>query len=55
MPECEAERRIKMALHQMELDWGSGRFDYATIRGILDPRDTPKCSAPLVTSSKLVV
>ena len=36
MPECEAERRIKMALHQLELDWGSGRFDYAGLRGILD-------------------
>jgi len=36
VPECEAERRIKMALHQMELDWGSGRFDYTGLRRMLD-------------------
>lgn len=42
-PPCEAERRILMALHAMELDWGSGMFDYSKIRGILAGKDTEQC------------
>lgn len=44
MTECEAERRIKMALHQMELDWGSGRFDYAGLRGMLTGKESEQCT-----------
>jgi hypothetical protein len=36
---CEAADRNKQALHVMELDWGSGKFDYAKIRGILTGED----------------
>lgn len=46
--ECEASRRNLQALHAMELDWGSGRFDYGKIRGILT--DTPKCAEQCGTS-----
>jgi hypothetical protein len=35
VPECEAERRNRQALHAMEVDWGRGVFDYAKIRALL--------------------
>jgi len=44
MPECEAERRNLQALHAMELDWGSGKFDYAKIRGILTGKESEQCA-----------
>lgn len=51
MPECEAERRNKQALHAMELDWGAGAFDYAKTRVILTCRNLDQCNqgAPLTT------
>lgn len=35
MPDCEAETRITQALYTLELDWGTGTFDYGKIRKIL--------------------
>jgi len=53
MPECEAERRNLQALFEMELDWGSGKFDYAKIRGILTGKATETCeSAHPVTDGR---
>jgi hypothetical protein len=37
---CDAADRNKQALYAMELDWGSGKFDYAKIRGILTAEDS---------------
>jgi hypothetical protein len=37
---CDAADRNKQALYAMELDWGSGKFDYAKIRGILTGEDS---------------
>jgi len=48
--ECEADRRNRMALYELELDWGSGRFDYGKIRGILTGRDTPQDAEQCGTS-----
>ncbi|MDQ0854797.1 hypothetical protein QFZ79_002908 [Arthrobacter sp. V4I6] len=53
MPECEAERRNLQALYELELDWGSGKFDYGKIRGILTGRDTVKCTPGEGTQGKL--
>lgn len=33
--ECDAERRNKQALFELELQWGAGRIDYGVIRKIL--------------------
>lgn len=43
MPECEAERRNRQALYEMENAWGAGTFDYGKIRRILTGRDQEPC------------
>lgn len=43
VPECEAERRNRQALHTMEVDWGRGVFDYAKIRALLTGRIIETC------------
>jgi hypothetical protein len=43
VPECEAERRIREALHAMEVDWGRGTFDYGKIRAILTSHSSDTC------------
>ncbi|WP_104045461.1 hypothetical protein [Arthrobacter sp. ZGTC412] len=43
VPECEAERRIRQALHTMEVDWGRGVFDYGKIRALFTSRSTETC------------
>ena len=53
MPECEADRRNRQALYVMELDWGSGRFDYGKIRGILTGHDTPQDAEQCGTSGTM--
>ena len=53
MADCEAERRNRQALHAMELDWGSGRFDYGKIKAMLTGRDTPDCAEHCGTPVKL--
>ncbi|MFH5878001.1 hypothetical protein [Arthrobacter sp. NA-172] len=35
MPECEAARRNKQALYEIELAWGNGIVDLGKLRGIL--------------------
>jgi hypothetical protein len=42
MTDCEADQRNLQALHQLELDWGSGTFNYTNIRRILT--GTEKCT-----------
>jgi len=32
---CPAEQRIMQALYEVELAWGSGRFDLGRLKGIL--------------------
>jgi len=29
------EERLKKALHQLDVDWGNGTFNYAKVRAIL--------------------
>jgi hypothetical protein len=43
MPECEAERRNRQALHALEVDWGRGVFDYGKIRAILAGPSSEEC------------
>lgn len=43
LPQCEAERRNRQALHAMEVDWGRGVFDYGKIRALLTGRGTQAC------------
>jgi hypothetical protein len=35
MPECEAARRNKQALHEIELAWGNGIVDLGKLQRIL--------------------
>lgn len=42
-PKCEAERRIRQALHALEVDWGRGVFDYGKIRALLTIRSAETC------------
>lgn len=49
MPECEAGRRNRQALHALELDWGAGKFDYTKIRDILTGRGTEPCEAERIS------
>lgn len=44
MPECEAERRIKQALYELELQWGAGHFDVGKIRGLLTGKPSEQCA-----------
>ncbi|MDQ0241204.1 hypothetical protein J2S94_003297 [Arthrobacter bambusae] len=34
-PEESAESRNRQALHQLDVDWGNGQFNYAKVRAIL--------------------
>ena len=43
MSQCEAEERNKRALHQLELDWGAGMFDYRKIQRILRGDSPAEC------------
>ena len=38
--ECEAEQRNLKTLHQLELDWGAGVFNYTTTKRNLTGRET---------------
>lgn len=44
MPECEAERRNKQALYELELQWGPGHFDVGKLRGILEGKPSDCCA-----------
>lgn len=35
MPECEADRRNRMALYLLENEWGAGRIDVGQLKRIL--------------------
>lgn len=43
VPECDAERRNRQALHALEVDWGRGVFDYGKIRALLTDRSIETC------------
>lgn len=43
MPECEAERRIKMAVFLIEQSLGSGRTDLGELKDTLIGRNTVQC------------
>ena len=43
MTDCDADRRNRQALYELELDWGAGKFDYAKIRGILTGKESEAC------------
>jgi len=43
VPECEAERRIKMAVFLIEQSLGSGRTDLAELKDTLVGRNTVQC------------
>jgi len=43
LPECEAERRIKMAVFLIEQSLGSGRTDLAELKDTLVGRNTVQC------------
>jgi hypothetical protein len=36
---CEAQDRIKQALHEMDMQWGSRKLDYGKVRSILTGED----------------
>jgi hypothetical protein len=38
-PSCEAADRIKQALQEMDVQWGSRKLDYGKVRSILTGED----------------
>lgn len=52
VPECEAEGRIRQALHAMDVDWGRGTFDYGKIRALLTGHSTETCQGGHPTAER---
>ncbi|MEV8149915.1 hypothetical protein AB0O52_17440 [Arthrobacter sp. NPDC080073] len=50
MTECEAHRRNKQALYEIELAWGNGIVDLGKLKGILAGRDAERCETEVVGS-----
>jgi hypothetical protein len=53
MPECEAARRNKQALYEIELSWGNGIVDLGKLQRILKGSDSgtdPLSDCPMEAS-----